>query len=220
MTNLELRIASELRAAGPGQIAGYAAVFNQPTQIRDYTEVIAPGTFARAIKTRQDVRLLLNHDADNILARTKSGTLSLAEDSHGLAFTADLAPTQLGRDVRKLIERGDLSQCSFAFRCVKDSWPEFDQRVIEDVDLFDCSIVAFPAYAQTSVVANSKQLAAELRASGRGNFATIGFYDCRRDRISQGEAQAITERLRRELLAPDAEIQRLRLKYRFLRTQP
>ena len=46
----ELRFAGELRAAGTARIGGYAAVFDQPTQIGSFTEVIRKGAFTRALK--------------------------------------------------------------------------------------------------------------------------------------------------------------------------
>jgi uncharacterized protein len=50
-----------------------------------------------------------------VLARTRSGTLRLAEDSKGLAFDLDVPNTSFGRDVLELAERGDIGGASFAF---------------------------------------------------------------------------------------------------------
>jgi HK97 family phage prohead protease len=54
------------------------------------------------------------------------------------------------------LRRGDISQMSFAFRTVKDNWSD-DRRTRElrEVQLFDVSVVTFPAYEST---------VAELRA--------------------------------------------------------
>ena len=48
------------------------------------------------------------------------------------------------------MRRGDLSQMSFAFRTIKDSWSD-DRTVreLKEVQLFDVSVVTFPAYEQT-----------------------------------------------------------------------
>jgi HK97 family phage prohead protease len=79
-------------------------------------EVIRPGAFANALKENQDVRALFNHDATFILGRTKAGTCRLSEDARGLYFEADLADSQILRDlVVTPMRRGDLDQCSFAF---------------------------------------------------------------------------------------------------------
>ena len=48
------------------------------------------------------------------------------------------------------MRRGDLSQMSFAFRTIKDAWSD-DRTVreLKEVQLFDVSVVTFPAYEQT-----------------------------------------------------------------------
>jgi len=141
------------------KISGYAAVFNSPTTIGDYfTEKIAPGAFTNAIK-ESDVRLLLNHDANHLLARTQSGTLRLYEDRRGLLFYGDLLDSDpLSDAVERRIERGDLSGCSFSFTCKKDRWKfaskpgDLDERTIIEIStLFDVGPVTYPAYGDTSV---------------------------------------------------------------------
>lgn len=151
---------SQIRAKSadkPGA-SGYAAVFNEITDLGWFREVIKPGAFSRALREAQDVRCLYNHDANAVLGRTKSDTLTLREDSKGLAFECDFPDTQLGRDLRASMDRGDVDQCSFGFIVRKQTWTEekmddgscLDTRTIEDVDLFDVSIVTYPAYEGTS----------------------------------------------------------------------
>jgi len=157
MSEFEKRIAQqvELRAdeSGTKTLTGYAAVFNSPTDIGGYfTEQIAPGAFAETIKG--DVRCLFNHQSGNVLGRTKSGTLRLLEDAHGLRFEVDLPDTALGRDVGTLVARGDISGCSFDFRAMKQSWDDTvdpPKRTLEKVEISEVSIVTFPAYADTTV---------------------------------------------------------------------
>ena len=75
-------------------ISGYAAVFNSRTSIGDFfDEVIAPGAFARTLSENSDVRALFNHNWDNVLGRTKNGTLKLEEDERGLKFEVELPNT-------------------------------------------------------------------------------------------------------------------------------
>lgn len=149
---------AELRAASKGRaIQGYAAVFGQQSSdLGGFRETIRPGAFARSIRSKQDVLALFNHDSYSILGRTSSGTLRLGEDGTGLAFEVDLPDTQLGRDVHTLVQRGDISQCSFSFHAVKDVWNrDGTARELMDVDLLDVSPVTNPAYPQTSVSARS-----------------------------------------------------------------
>jgi HK97 family phage prohead protease len=96
-----------------------------------------------------------------VLARTKNETMRLEDSADGLKFDADTDPeTSIGRDVPRMIDRGDVDGCSFSFTVRKDSWSdEYDEagryvntfRKIQDVDLYDVGPVTFPAYDATSV---------------------------------------------------------------------
>jgi hypothetical protein len=68
-----------------------------------------------------------------------------------LRVEADLDPTN--PDAARIIsamKRGDLNQMSFAFSTIKDNWSD-DRTVRElrEVQLFDVSVVTFPAYEET-----------------------------------------------------------------------
>jgi HK97 family phage major capsid protein/HK97 family phage prohead protease len=149
--------AAEVRVSPSGGIAGYAAVFNQLSEdLGGFRERILPGAFSRSLASA-DVRCLFNHNPEQILGRSKSGTLRLSEDRAGLYFDCDLPDTQLGRDLRTIIKRGDISECSFSFSAVGQNWIDGQDgktiRELTDVDLFDVSPVTFAAYPQTSVSA-------------------------------------------------------------------
>jgi HK97 family phage prohead protease len=147
----------EIRADKGKKVGGYAAVFNSETDIGGYfREVIAPGAFSEAVK--QDVRALLDHDSGRIIGRTSAGTLRLTEDDKGLAVEIDLPDTTDGRDAAVLVERGDLTGMSFGFIVTHDEWDETGDtpvRTIHKVDLHEVSIVAFPAYDDTSIAMRS-----------------------------------------------------------------
>lgn len=154
----------------PG-IEGYSAVFNEQYDSGWMMESIKPGAFTRALKEKQDVRCLFNHDANNVLGRTKSGTLKLTEDSTGLHFACDTNPDiRIAADVQGMIDRGDVDGCSFAFQVTKQTWREekdsdghyITYREIEDVDLFDVGPVTYPAYEGTSVSGRAQDRAGLL----------------------------------------------------------
>src|ERR1700757_1811537 len=90
--------ASAIRAAADGKpsISGYASVFNEQYDSGWFVETIKPGAFSRALREAQDVRMLLNHDVNFVLGRTKAGTLTLKEDTKGLSFDCSLPETQAG----------------------------------------------------------------------------------------------------------------------------
>jgi len=144
---------------GP-KLAGYAALFNNTTEIvPGFNERIAKGAFARALSEKQDVRALVDHQSEKIIGRTTAGTLDLAENSKGLKTVIRPPDTQVGRDIVTSVGRGDVDQMSFAFRVVKESWEDHKDgtstRTLEDVDLFDVSVVTYPAYPDTSVAVRS-----------------------------------------------------------------
>lgn len=142
-------------------IAGYAAVFNSVADIGGaFREQIAPGAFAKSLS--DDVRALFDHDTGHVLGRTKSGTLRLAEDARGLAVEIDLPDTQTGRDLRESMARGDIDGMSFGFRVTKQDWDETGEiplRTIRELELFEVSVVTFPAYADTEVALRSLEQA-------------------------------------------------------------
>lgn len=162
-------IAAEIRAeADTITVSGYAAVFNQATEIAGFREVISPGAFRDAIG-RDDVVFLINHEGLP-LARTRSGTLTLTEDATGLRIDAALDLTD--PDVQSIVpkmRRGDLDKMSFAFISEDEDWSDAGGivlRTIKRASLFDVSIVTTPAYEGTSIAlrnleASRKQKRAE-----------------------------------------------------------
>ena len=85
-------IATEFRAAGK-RLEGYAATFGAEAKLPGFTETVAPGAFASSLRDSRDILALVDHDAAKVLARTRSGTLRLSEDTKGLAFSLDVPDT-------------------------------------------------------------------------------------------------------------------------------
>jgi len=143
----------EIRAVGDGMtLRGYAAVFNSPSQPLPFIETIERGAFADSLKSRNDVKLLWNHDTSVVLGSTRAGTLRLTEDERGLLVEADLPSTQAGKDAAISIQRGDVTAFSFGFRIPAggDEWASASERVLKRVNLHEVSVgVAFPAYTGT-----------------------------------------------------------------------
>ncbi len=133
----------------------------------DTVERIMPGAFARAIKEKDDVRALLNHEPDNLLGRTSAKTLILRETKRGPEYEIRPANTMVARNVVTWAKRKELTGSSFSFEIPLggEKWRregELDIREIYDVLLFDVGPVTFPAYEGTSV---------GVRASNDNDFA-------------------------------------------------
>ena len=152
----------ELRADPQGNgmsFTGYAAVFNSPSEPLPFIERIAPGAFARSLKSKNNVRMYMNHDSSMLLATTRAKTLRLSEDSKGLLVDASLPDTTIGRDLSVLMQRGDVNSMSFGFTVPSggDMWSDDGQsRELRQIKLFEVSVVTgFPAYTATTATVRS-----------------------------------------------------------------
>jgi HK97 family phage prohead protease len=163
--------ATELRVAtndkGERVLSGYAAVFNSLSlDMGGWFELVSSAAFTRTLEENPDVLALYSHDTSLVLGRTKSSTLTLTVDTTGLAFSVVLPNTTTANDLIVLIERGDISGCSFGFVCQNDVWTEDAEgryvRTLLDVDLYEITITASPAYPDTSISLRSAPM--EIRS--------------------------------------------------------
>jgi uncharacterized protein len=148
----------EIRAEGDGMtFTGYAAVFNSPSEdLGGFIEYVAPGAFKRSLQSRNEIKLLWNHDSGEPLASVRGGSMQLVEDERGLKVTATLPQTSRGRDVAELLRTKVIDSMSFGFNVIKDTWSRDGQtRTLESVRLFEVSVVSFPAYAATTATVRS-----------------------------------------------------------------
>ncbi len=237
-TPARLRVEQRAAADGSGRMSpvlvGHAAVFNQTTTIYDYKywrydEKIRPGAFSRALREKQDVRSLFNHEECWVLGRTAAGTLVLSEDETGLYSETTAPDNQTIRDlVISPIERGDITGMSFAFMpfesevtttvetpdgCEYDTGGEIitityeGDKMIEthelvDLDLYDVSPVTFPAYAGADLAVRSlPDLTDRIREMNRPHrrHAKTPRLDALRSRL---EARASSARHPRKGSAP------------------
>ena len=133
---------------------GYASVFNSPYSVADargvYDEIVSPGAFTKTLNENDDVKFLINHDGIP-LARTKSGTLELREDEHGLFVKANLDNSNPKvAEISSALQRGDLSEMSFGFYPIKDDFSEDGEtRTLKELRLLDVSVVTWPANPAT-----------------------------------------------------------------------
>jgi len=150
----EIRLLCEDFLNEDRKLKGYAALFNSESEdLGGFTEVIVPGAFRDLDK--KDIRAFVDHNSGKVLGRTKNGSLKLFTDERGLYFELDIPDTTLGRDIRELVSKGIVDQCSFGFVVLED---EFEHRAdgtilrkLNAVDLIEISIVSIPAYSDTSV---------------------------------------------------------------------
>lgn len=144
-------------------IEGRAIVYDEPTNMGWYQEVISGGALQDT--NLKDVRLLVNHNVDMIpLARSRNNnensTMQLSVGEEGMDIRANL-DTENNAEAKSLysaVTRGDISGMSFMFGVDEDRWENLDTdyptRYITSIaQVFEVSAVTFPAYEQTSLEA-------------------------------------------------------------------
>lgn len=157
----------------PEQVEGIAAVVNERTDIGWFEEEIAPGAFDNAL-VNSDIRVLGNHDPNIVLGRNTSGTAKVWVNESGqlaYSFTPDRENPTHVTWVRS-IQRGDITQSSFAFTIQRTEWLHSDKygeqgtrRILEVRALYDVSPVTYPAYAGTSIAARDMEAIKQERAA-------------------------------------------------------
>ena len=198
----------ELRAEQNEQeyiLEGYPVVFNQETDMGSWREVIDPAAVGDG-KVLRDVALMVGHDFGMIpLAHSRrnngSGTMTLTVDEHGVKMRAvlDVDHNPKAAEAYSAVLRGDISGMSFAFIVEGEAWEELDtdkplRRITGFGEIYEVSLVAFPAYKGTSVQAASEGDALEsVRASLESAKQKLA-----EEREAQAEAErrtALIERL-------------------------
>ena len=148
-------------------IRGYAAKYNSLSEdMGGWRERISPGFFDKVLD--QDVRVLRDHMSTYILGRTKTPegfepTAWIGSDNVGLWYEYIDPQTSYSLDLKKSIDRGDVSQSSFSFLLITagDKWEKQDNVWVRTLlpsaakNLFDVSPVTFPAYTNTEVASRS-----------------------------------------------------------------
>lgn len=161
------------------RLGGYAAKFNARSENMggagiDFYEIIEPGFFDNVL--RDDVRCLKNHDENLILGRTASGTCRIAQDDTGLVYECDADEGQTyARDLIISLERGDITQSSFAFTVKREGvrWVEQGNVITRYLlkggctRLYDVSPVVYPAYPDATVALREAEIALGRRLISR-----------------------------------------------------
>jgi len=151
--NVDTRIS---KRNGKQVIEGHAAIYDSPSEdLGGFTERIQQGAFDNVLEN--DVRAYFNHDPNFILGRTTSGTLRISTDDTGLKYEFDVPDTTAGRDLVVSMQRGDITQSSFAFTVEEDSWEQVEGKDIRTINkvkrLYDVSPVSIPAYPNANDLA-------------------------------------------------------------------
>lgn len=127
-------------------------------KVRTFIERIKAGVFKTALKRNDDVKVLLNHNHDRVLATTKDGSAKLEEDNIGLRAEVTITDKEVVEKARN----NQLVGWSFGFYANSDELGaegETETRTVTDLDLIEVSILddtKSPAYYGTSIEARSE----------------------------------------------------------------
>ena len=133
---------------GPGYIEGYAAVFNN---VDDGGDKIIPGAFKKTLIEKLPIKRIKFVDFHNGWRSSEDiiGIIEEAkEDEFGLWIKARLSKSVRAQEVREKIKDGILDALSIGYRSVKYKYEKEDEnepdiRVLEQLELFEVSVVAW-----------------------------------------------------------------------------
>lgn len=138
----------ELKANG--YVVGYASVFNE---VDAQGEKVARGAFTQSLtswkKQGRNPPMLWMHDVENPIGIWEK----LREDHHGLLVEGMLAiKTQGGADAYELLKMGAVTGLSIGYKPIRSYVEAHTKtRILTELDLFEVSLVTFPANAQARV---------------------------------------------------------------------
>ena len=128
-----------------GIIKGYGSYFGNKDSDND---IIMKGSYTKTIKENGDrVKYLYQHDMNQPIGKMRE----LYEDEKGLVFVAEIAKTQLGKDVVELMKSGVLTENSVGIMPMqKENKGEY--REISEVKLYEVSAVTLAANDQAKIL--------------------------------------------------------------------
>jgi len=152
--NIKTRV--DTNEEGRDIVVGHASVYDSKSNnLGGFFEYIEKGAFTQELIDKSDVRALINHDQNLVLARSTTGTLDLTVDEKGLRYEFSIPETSYGKDLAINMKNGNINQSSFAFTVASngDEWTTDDEgndiRTITSIDrLYDVSPVVYAAYSQ------------------------------------------------------------------------
>lgn len=182
--------AIQIKAAGDdGSIEGYGSVFGV---LDNWADVIEQGAFADSLAAHKAAgtmpAMLWQHDADHPIGVWTE----MVEDARGLRVKGQLAlDTVKGQEARALLKMGAINGLSIGF--ISKQWSydvDTDVRSLTEVDLWEVSLVTFPANEKARVTnVKSSPDDVHTRKDAEGILRQAGF--------SKSDATALVSRILR-----------------------
>lgn len=129
---------------------GYGAVFNNTDS---YGDVIAPGAFAKSLRSGAKPLMFLNHDMFSLPIGLWT---DLSEDEIGLKVSGEFIDTQVGRDTYLASKAGAITGLSIGYIPTEVAYGKLNSdepaRTIKSLDLIEISVVTIPANSKARIV--------------------------------------------------------------------
>lgn len=147
-----------IEEADDAHIEGLLVPYDVWTDVGGFREKFAPGAFTEYLSGGGDVVYNYAHDRRAMMGRRESGTLEVEERDDGVHGRLLIPDTQLGRDMRVMIGRGDIRGHSIEFWAVSDRWETLDgieHREVTKAELPGVALTGTPAYKDTTAALRS-----------------------------------------------------------------
>lgn len=179
------------------KVSGMASVFNSPSHVLfdqkkgRFVEIILPGAITDMTLQESDIKALIGHNRERLLARSNRGigTLKLSVDTTGLHYEFDAPETADGSFVCEMLRRGDISGSSFAFSVERDEWKQkngIQYRYIHKISrLYDVSVVVDPAYPQADASVRQRNSSPDYRKSLHAKAKAAGIPFTAKEKIAE-----------------------------------
>lgn len=126
----------------------------ESSDLGGFTEIIQRGAFCRSINSR-NVVALYQHQADKVLASSKTGSLTFRDTPTALEVRINCVKTTWGDDTLEAVRSGLVNEMSFTFGVPKggESW-NGRVRTLLDVEVIEFSPVTWAAYGSGTCVSD------------------------------------------------------------------
>ena len=142
---------------GQRTVEGFASVYNN---VDSYNDIVLPGAFIKSLKGVKKLPMLWQHDSGQPIGFFDS----FEEQKKGLYVKGPILDTTMGNDAHKLVKAGAVTGMSIGYSPEKYEIDEKnDTRKLIEINLYEVSLVTFPANPKAQVTRVKNQLPVTLR---------------------------------------------------------
>ncbi|MDX1917153.1 MAG: phage major capsid protein [Rickettsiaceae bacterium] len=165
------KIPIEIKSCENGKstrIKGYASIFNF---IDSHGDIISKDAFTDTMKKPlNEIKFLWQHDIKNPIGLIEK----IYVDDYGLLIEAQVTlGTRAGQEASDLLQKGIIDGLSIGFNVIDSGYNEKGQRIINKLDLWEISLVTFPANSQARILHNKQQEITHINEEKMNNLLEV-----------------------------------------------